>query len=322
MNKGMLFIFAIFFSMQVYSQENNAITCSDGIDNDGDGLIDCQDSECDLLSDGGCTICLENGLSFADVLIEYIPGPGCTPDPDPSGAIGVNDVDGTSGDNPEFVFLGEGGSIRLGFTNNLLTNSGDSDADLWVFEVGNDVESSQLELKPSDLFTQSALQQVGIPDSDGDGYYEFGGISGSTSSLDIDAIIQGYAPGVLRFDAVEIIDVPSGSCSGNTPGADIDAVCALQSIAQELCFNNIDDDGDGLIDEGCEFTYCEFDNGLPTNAEVEGNACINGTISVSEAVQLTPLNAPPLSPKVGTMYFDGVLSKLRVWDGNEWKNCW
>lgn len=320
MKKGLLLLLLIFFSMSVHSQENTAIACSDGIDNDGDGLIDCQDSECDLLSDGGCTICLGNGLSFADVVIEYIPG--CTADPDPSGAIGVNDVASTSGDQPEFVVLGEGGSIRLGFTNNVLTNSGDSAADLWVFEVGNDVESSLLELKPADLFTQTELQQAGIADSDGDGYYEFGGISGATSSLDIDVILQGYAPGVLRFDAVEIIDVQDGTCAGSTPGADIDAVCALQSIALELCFNDIDDDGDGLIDEGCEFSYCEFTNGRPTNAEVEGNACINGTISVSEAVQLTPLNTPPLSPKVGTMYFDGVLSKLRVWDGNEWNNCW
>lgn len=321
MKNELILVVAIFCFFQLNGQENNSLLCSDGIDNDGDGLVDCQDSECQLLSEGGCTICLESGLSFADILIEY--NPGCTPDPQPMGALGVNDANVVSSDQPEFVFLGQGGSIKLGFTNNLLTNSGDSDPDLWVFEVGNDVESSRLELKPSDLYTQMELEQLSIADSNGDGYYEFGSIGGSTSSLDIDAVIQGYAPGTLKFDAVEIVDIiDGGNCSGSTPGADIDAICAIQSIVQEVCFNNIDDDGDGLVDEDCDFTNCEFNNGLPTVGEIEGNTCIYGSISISQAIQLTPLDTPPLSPKVGTMYFDGLLLKLRVWDGSQWNNCW
>jgi hypothetical protein len=52
--------------------ENTALTCSDGIDNDGDGLIDCEEPECQGLSnDQGCTTCFGDGLSFADAVLAY-----------------------------------------------------------------------------------------------------------------------------------------------------------------------------------------------------------------------------------------------------------
>lgn len=211
----------------ILSQENNAILCSDGIDNDGDGLIDCEDSECNSLSNNGCAIC-SDGLSFADVLIEYVSG--CTlEDTDPNGAVGINDWLGAPNDAPEFVFLGGGGIIKLGFTNNLLTNSGSSDEDLWVFEVGPAVEASFIALKPANSFTETQLQLFTI-DANADGYYEMGGIGGATAGLDIDQILPGYNQGQLVFDAVEIKDANNGNCSGGTPGADIDAVCALSSI--------------------------------------------------------------------------------------------
>ncbi|MEM6963570.1 MAG: hypothetical protein AAF573_02310 [Bacteroidota bacterium] len=316
-----LLYLTIFLSVPfcLISQESNAFLCGDGIDNDGDNLIDCDDPDCANINnnDDGCSTCHE-GVTFADVLIEYIPGCPLA-DPDPSGAIGVSDWPGTNGDDPSFVFLGQGGSIKLGFTNNLLTNSGDSDPDLWVFEIGTVVEASEIELRPLNSDTEIKLQNNGITDSDSDGFYDFGIISGSTTSLDIDGLITGCVPGDLQFDAIEITDVDDGSCSGGTPGADIDAVCALSNIATEICFNGLDDDGDGSIDEDCEL--CEFDNNLVNRAIIDGNACVKGAISIGEVIELKPLQSPPSNPKRGTMYFDNTSSKLRVWDGNQWQDC-
>ncbi len=216
--------------------ENTAERCADGIDNDGDGLIDCDDPGCEALA-AGCATCFGDGLSFADTVLTY--APTCnninTNNTNPDKAIGAPDN--------RSISLGQGGVIRLGFTNNLLTNSGDSEPDLWVFEIGPQIEGSDIELRPVDSGTASILQDEGILDSDGDGYYEIDRIGGSTASLDIDEIVQGYNPGILRFDAIKIIDVP-GTCQGSTPGADIDAVCALSSVPCE--------DADGDLFNSCQ----------------------------------------------------------------------
>ncbi len=210
------------------SQENNSLTCSDGIDNDNDTLVDCDDPDCQNLGNDGCAICNE-GITFADLLIEY--ESGCTlADANPEGALGVSDYPGGNNDIPEFVFLGQGGFIKLGFTNNILTNSGDSNFDVYVFEVGAVVEATTLELRPADIFTQTELNSLNIPDMDEDGFYEFGSIGGSTSGFDIDNVMSGYDQQALKFDAIKIMDVVDGSCSGDSPGADIDAVCALSSL--------------------------------------------------------------------------------------------
>jgi hypothetical protein len=152
----------------LFSQENNAIACADGIDNDGDGLIDCMDPDCANLPNNGCAICLD-GISFADIVIEYVSGCPLA-DPYPEGALGVSDYAGGVVDGPDFVFLGEGGFIKLGFTNNILTNSGNSQPDLWVFEIGPGVEACNLALRPYDAYTLAQLQLLGIPDANGDGF--------------------------------------------------------------------------------------------------------------------------------------------------------
>ena len=228
MKTRLIILCLAFLPIILLAQENTPLTCSDGIDNDGDGDIDCMDDDCINLTNNGCDIC-SDGLSFADVLIEYIPG--CTlVDPDPSGAIGANDWSGLFSDEPQFVFLGDNGILKLGFTNNVLTNSGNSQEDLWVFEIGV-TEPMKLALRPADVYTDTQLQlSPGINDVNMDGYYEFGAISGSTSGFDIDDFMPGYFAGELKFDAIEITDMTTLGCNGSTPGADIDAVCALSSL--------------------------------------------------------------------------------------------
>ncbi len=252
--------------------ENNSIVCSDGIDNDGDGLIDCLDNECHNLPNNGCQTCFEDGLSFADFVISFEPTCSSNTNVNPEAAIGVSDLSGAGTD----VSLGEGGSITLGFNNNLMVNSGDSNPDIWVFEVGSLVEASQIELRPFDQNTINILNLEGIPDSDLDGYFDFGVIAGSTSSLDIDAIVIGYPYSELRFDAIQITDVPT-ECKGNTPGADIDAVCALSSLVID-CAGTLN--GTAVIDDCGE---CLEPNDLNFNqACVDCAGTPNGTAVIDD----------------------------------------
>ncbi len=223
----LFFFIVVLLSSKLCSQENSFLLCADGIDNDGDGLVDCEDEECYNLPNNGCATCIE-GTSFADVSIEYVSGCPAV-DPDPEGALGLSDWSGSTSNNPEFVSLGEGGFIKLGFTNNQLTNSGDNLQDLWVFEIGPAVEPCAIALLPADPFTLAQVQLV-LSDLDGDGYYEFGTVEGGISGLDIDAIMPGYDSAILKFNAVEVKDIDDGPCSSDTAGADIDAVCALTSL--------------------------------------------------------------------------------------------
>ena len=215
-----------------FAQENSSILCGDGIDNDGDGLIDCLDNDCVNLFSNGCQTCFEDGTSFADVVIEYNQNSPQNTHINPEAALGISDFSNI--DAFEYVSLGDDGFIKLGFTNNFLVNSGDNGPDLWVFEVGFAVEETRIDLKPYDQNTIDILINAGINDADGDGYFEFSEISGSTSSLDIDAFVTGFAVSELIFDAVKITNLSISDVLDNfTPGADIDAVCALSSIKED-----------------------------------------------------------------------------------------
>ena len=244
--QGILILSMVQFSV---SQEASAIPCADGVDNDDDGLIDCDDPDCANLPNQGCQTCLDDGLSFADVVLEYINGcPMTNLFSKAEKALGVSDnIDDLNFDNS--VSLGRGGILRLGFTNNLVINSGNPDGDVWVFETGNSVEPGFIELLPFDMPTTNALITAGLTDTDGDGYYSFGMIAGSTSTVDIDALVPGYVKGDLRFNAIKIIDIiEMNDPCGVSPGVDVDAVCALSSVIVEICNNGVDDDGDGHVD--------------------------------------------------------------------------
>ena len=88
----------------------------------------------------------DGDLSFADSIVSYNPGVGVlSPDNDnASNALGIPDFNGNVGEKD--VSLGWGGSLVLQFTNNSLTTSGNSDLDLWVFEIAPAVEVLVLKL--------------------------------------------------------------------------------------------------------------------------------------------------------------------------------
>jgi hypothetical protein len=151
--------------------------------------------------------------SFADVVASYDPviksGQPTEPNRQPNTAIGKPDYPG--GGSNFSVTLGDGGSITLEFADNRLTGSGDSKADLWIFEVGPDVEDTFVEIS-----------------KDGSTWSAVGKVFGSTASIDIDAF------GFSRADQFRFVrltdDTNEGDQTGASVGADIDAVGAISSV--------------------------------------------------------------------------------------------
>lgn len=153
--------------------------------------------------------------SFADVAVSYAVGTGgvTAPHRGAINALGVPDYAGagcTSAATCTFVSLGSGGSLVVRFTDNVLTGSGSSAFDLWVFEIGPDVE---------DTFV--AVSEDGLI------WNEVGKVSGGTRGIDLDFYGFGTSS---EFAYVRLIDDPAeGSASGATAGADIDAVGAIST---------------------------------------------------------------------------------------------
>jgi hypothetical protein len=111
-----------------------------------------------------------------------------------------------------YVSLGSGGSITLEFVDNRLTGSGSSALDLWIFEVGSDVEDTFIEIS-----------------KDGLAFSNVGKVFGATAGIDIDAF--GFGPDD-QFRYVRLTDDPAeGRTTSATVGADIDSVGAISTVA-------------------------------------------------------------------------------------------
>lgn len=151
--------------------------------------------------------------SFADVVVVYDPSfsGGAVPThpdfTDPQEILGPPDYPGGN-NQPGSVSLGSGGMIVVQFTNNVLTGSDDATPDLHIFEVGSDVEDTFVEVS-----------------ANGIDWLPVGKVFGSVSSVDLDAYgLDSTA--VINF--VRLIDDPNeGNTTGDTVGADIDAVGAI-----------------------------------------------------------------------------------------------
>ena len=161
----------------------------------------------------------QGAVSFADAVVSYAPVI-VNNDPSaahrvPANALGVPNHAGDNNCNNDpactFVSLGDGGVLTLQFVDNLLTGSGSNAFDLWIFEVGPDVEDTFVEVS-----------------SDGQNWTAVGKVFGGTRGIDIDAFGFGINSSLgyvrLRDDPIE------GGNSGDTVGADIDAVGAISTI--------------------------------------------------------------------------------------------
>jgi len=158
----------------------------------------------------------QGAVSFADAVVSYTLGSGgvTAAHTVPGNALGVPNYAGdnscTGDPGCSFVSLGQGGSIVIKFVNNLLTGSGTSAADLWIFEVGPQVEDTFVDIS-----------------TDGVTWLAVGKVLGSTAGVDIDA--YGYGPG-STFAYVRLTDDANEGTGGATGGADIDAVGAISTI--------------------------------------------------------------------------------------------
>ena len=157
-------------------------------------------------------------ISFADTIPSggYNPRAGGGPVPiaglqAPTNAIGAPNYTGIGEPiiNQGAVSLGRGGSLVVQFTNNILTGSDDARADLAVYEVGAP-EQVRVEVSP-----------------DGSNYTSVGTASFNSRYIDLDAF--GFNS-LSQLYYVRLTDVANeGSVSGDSVGADIDAVGAISS---------------------------------------------------------------------------------------------
>ena len=152
----------------------------------------------------------QGASSFADQVIAYsnTSGVGPTHD-DPTDALGIPNY----GSDTNYVSLGDQGSLALKFTDNSLTTSGDSDLDLWVFEIGAAIEPTSVAIS-----------------TNGTNWIDVGATSGATSGIDIDAYI---GPGGVtlweKYSYVRLIDLLPHQSGYPFEAADIDAVGAISS---------------------------------------------------------------------------------------------
>lgn len=155
----------------------------------------------------------DGAASFADAITVIDAGtPAATGD-----FIVQNNALGTPDDAS--YSLGRGGSIVVEFIDNRLVGSGDDADDLFIFEIGPQVE---------DTFLQISV--------DGLTFLDIGGVGGATSRVDIDPFLDADLTDAFdqmsEFAFIRITDDPNeGGTSGGSVGGDIDAVGAISSRA-------------------------------------------------------------------------------------------
>lgn len=156
---------------------------------------------------GGSIFLPQGAVSFADEVVGFKRGEPCAVSAacDSTLSLGISDFAGVASN---FTSLGCGGKLTLRFSDNALIDI--PGPDLYVFEVGKYIETTQLYVSKN-----------------GKNWVNVGAISGGVSSVDIgDSVNRGDV-----FHYVMLQDLKS-DCNGSWPGADIDAVAAIGSGTQ------------------------------------------------------------------------------------------
>ena len=144
--------------------------------------------------------------AFADNVASFSPGDPMSAQDSTDGDLALGLPDYTRGNGiSTAITLGCSGVIRLQFADNVLVDG--PGPDLHVFEVGPDVEPTFLAIS-----------------TDGNAWRDIGSIEGGTASLDISAVAD--SGDVFRF--VRLTE-DGEDCTGDYPGADIDAVGAIHA---------------------------------------------------------------------------------------------
>lgn len=161
-------------------------------------------------------IYLHDGPSaFADEVLDYKPGKKKSPElwRKPDAAIGAPDFRDFEVDRlarkPSFLGLGENGSVTLRFTDNALIDG--PGPDLYIFEPLNNITSVSVEI------SRDGINWIGLGPA-------------LTTASEIDIAGKGGDAGNI-FHFVRIKDASIPDFADQWPGADIDAVGAINSAA-------------------------------------------------------------------------------------------
>lgn len=150
----------------------------------------------------------EGDISFADRVVQYLPGPGASTGFDnPLDALGPPELSYPAG----ITSLGEQGVLIVQFVDNSLMASGDANPDLHIFEAGLEVEWFNVAIS-----------------TNGSAWIDLGDVLGHPTSIDIDGI-AGVVPGIA-YSYVRVTDIPpSAPWSAPHAEADIDAIGAISA---------------------------------------------------------------------------------------------
>ncbi|SFV78068.1 hypothetical protein-putative cyclic nucleotide-binding protein [hydrothermal vent metagenome] len=156
-------------------------------------------------------------ISFADEVVEYKVGKGSkAPFDKPNAVIALPNGNVCKANKCPSFSLGKNGFITIKFNDNYLTTSGDSSDDLWIFEVGEVVESTAVEISKN-----------------GKDWISVGKVEGATSGIDIDAYKANGIIDDTKYYYVKLTDL-KGESSPPYQGADIDAVAAISAATSQV----------------------------------------------------------------------------------------
>lgn len=225
----------------------------------------------------------EGESAFADEVTFYTDDPAVGNNYDnPADALGAPDYN----ENTTLgqVSLGDNGSIVIKFTDNSLTTSGNSDNDLWIFEVG--------EVEPGDIEISE----------DGSNWISVGSIEGATSGVDIDAYIGSGVVLWENYSYVRITDSGAGVTTGQEfPGVDVDAVAAISSDPPAEYFPKADAGSDQLVAEGAAVTLNGTNSTPPITGSISSYAWtqLSGTSVVlsGSTTAVATFTAPNTAPE-------------------------
>ena len=179
--------------------------------------------------------------AFAIRVVDFVPGDPWTTveqNQDPEAALGLPDFDQKDDTYKADITLGKKGVLTLELGSYIDDRDGD---DVYIFEDGPEVESIYVAIS-NDLET----------------WYEIGRVEGTTAGLDI----NGKVPEGDVFKYVRLTD--TGENGGGTyAGADIDAVCGLNTIEEDAVDIGDDDVGQvmnvKLVNKKVKRMYISYD---------------------------------------------------------------
>jgi len=206
----------------------------------------------------------------------------------PSGALNAWSLTGNAGTNPATNFIGT------------------TDAQDWVIKTNNIERMRVLSGGRVGIGTNSPIGTFEATNALGNIF-----LSASTGATFIKRF-GGGTPLIVNFDSNDALQnyghIELARASG---------------FGQSAFITTTGDGLNGVSAVGISFQTTGIKFRVLSNGNVGiGTSFPARTLHVNDVMRLEPRNTAPGTPSKGDMYFDGVLNKLRVYDGTTWQNCW